>query len=93
MAKPTTVCPQHGPQGMGFACIHVARAIDSGEQVGFFSREASEMDRPWAWCRSCEAHFVATNEDWKEIAAVADFKLLCSACWDEAKRVLFHGSA
>ncbi|MFO0681195.1 MAG: hypothetical protein U0234_04045 [Sandaracinus sp.] len=26
----------HGRQGIGLACTHVAHAIDSGEQVGFF---------------------------------------------------------
>jgi hypothetical protein len=74
---------------MGFACIHVARAIDTGESAGFFWCDDPEMDRPWAWCASCEARFVETSSDWKELGRVADFKLLCAECWDEAKRVLF----
>ncbi len=74
---------------MGFACVHVARAIDTGEQVGFFWCDDPEMARPWAWCAACERHFVTTNSNWKELASVAEFKLLCAGCWDEAKRVLF----
>lgn len=89
MSRPRTTCPTDGPQGMGFACIHVARAIDTRERVGFFWCDDPEMDRPWAWCAACEKTFVATKSDWDALARVADFKLLCSGCWDEGMRVLY----
>lgn len=88
MDRPRTKCPVHGAQGMGFTCIHVAVAIDSRAPVGFFTRDDPEMDRPWAWCASCESTFVASHEDWDAVSKVAEFKLLCAVCWDEAKRVL-----
>ena len=77
-------CSRHGPQGFGIACIHVARAIDSGEQVGFFLSDDEEMARGFAWCAACEAYLLEAG-DMRELAKVADFKILCAACWDEAK--------
>jgi hypothetical protein len=59
-------------------------------QVGFFWSEDPEMDRPWAWCAACERHFLGAGSDWNELARVAEFKLLCTACWDECKRALYE---
>jgi hypothetical protein len=74
---------------MGFACIHVAIAIDSGADVGFFWSDDEEMDRPWAWCAECEALLKRTGSDWAALRDAADFKVLCAMCWDTAKHVLF----
>jgi hypothetical protein len=83
-------CSKHGTQDLAIACIHVCRAIDSGEPVGFFWDPQTDGPRPDAWCRSCEQwnlqHPGATTEEWM---AIADFKLICVRCWDEAKSVLY----
>jgi hypothetical protein len=83
----TTECAQHGMQGMALACIHVARAIDSGAKVGFFCDESSDLARPDAWCRACNDLLTANgwSEDWFR---QADFKILCAACWDLAQESL-----
>lgn len=84
-------CRAHGRQGIGLACTHVAHAIDSGEQVGFFWGDDVDTARPDAWCAACERALVALNgassDDWFQRA---DFKILCAGCWDEAKRVLYR---
>ncbi len=90
MAK-TTVCGRHGSQGIGLACIHVARAIDSGDQVGFCWGDDVDLARPDAWCLACNHALAAlagaSSEQW---FLDADFKVLCAACWDEAKRLLYR---
>jgi hypothetical protein len=81
-------CLRHGAQDLAIACIHICRAIDRGERVGFFWDPATAGPRPDAWCRACEtwnlAHPDAPFEEWRQ---VADFQLLCVQCWDEAQQV------
>lgn len=85
-------CSTHGPQGMGLACTHVAHAIDSGEQVGFFWGELpDDAARPDAWCSACEERWLARppgelTDDWFRSC---QFKILCAHCWDLAKQVLY----
>ena len=87
-------CPAHGRQGIGLACTHVAHAIDSGARVGFFWGDDTDIARPDAWCTACNEKLLAlrgaSSERWFE---EADFKILCAACWDEAKLRLFGPSA
>ena len=83
-------CGKHGKQGIGLACIHVARAIDSGDQVGFFWGDEQDTARPDAWCEACERTLVALNgQSGDEWFNDAQFKILCAGCWDEAKRLLY----
>jgi hypothetical protein len=82
-------CDRHGPQGFGIVCVHVALAIDSGKQVGFFLSPDPEMARPFAWCAACERYVEEHGGDVRKLAAVADFKIICARCWDEAKAVLY----
>lgn len=82
-------CGRHGKQGFGIVCVHVAKAIDSGEQVGFFWSPDPEMARPFAWCSACEEFLNKNGGDVRTLASVADFKLICAKCWDEAKAVLY----
>ncbi|MFO0810793.1 MAG: hypothetical protein U0746_19355 [Gemmataceae bacterium] len=86
-------CATHGAQDLAFACIHVCRAIDSGEKVGFFWSADSDGPRPEAWCSACDQwsreHPNATTKEWMK---AAEFQLLCVRCWDEAKRVLYSQS-
>jgi hypothetical protein len=87
----TANCPKHGKQGIGLACTHVAHAIDSGAQVGFFWGDDEDAARPDAWCRKCEQALVAMNGQSSEQWFIdAQFKILCAACWDEAKRNLYE---
>jgi hypothetical protein len=87
----TANCPRHGKQGIGLACTHVAHAIDSGAQVGFFWGDDQDTARPDAWCWECEQALTALNGDSSERwFKNAPFKVLCAACWDEAKRVLYE---
>lgn len=86
-------CPRHGRQGIGLVCTHVAHAIDSDARVGFFWGDDTDTARPDAWCLACESALVAlagaSSEGWFRDA---QFKILCAACWDEAKRQL-HSNA
>jgi hypothetical protein len=83
-------CPKHGVHDIGLVCRHVAYAIDSGEQVGFFWGDDTDTARPDAWCLACEQALLAlkgaSSAEW---FVKADFKILCASCWDEAKRVLY----
>jgi hypothetical protein len=46
--------------------------------------------RPDAWRRACEQALVALNGQSSEQWFIdARFKVLCAACWDEAKRILY----
>jgi hypothetical protein len=82
-------CDRHDDQEFAIACIHVCCAIDSGADVGFFSSTESSGPWPDAWCSASEQwsveHPNATADEWMMIA---NFKLLCVQCWDEAKRAL-----
>ncbi|MGB4812813.1 MAG: hypothetical protein WBP13_10110 [Methylophilaceae bacterium] len=80
-------CPQHGNQGIGLLCIHAAIAMDSGENVGFFTNDNTDLTRPDAWCAACEQQLAAEgwSEEWFESA---DFKILCACCWDIAQQRL-----
>ncbi len=86
-------CPEHGEQGIGLVCAHVAHAIDSGASAGFFFWDECDdgYARPDAWCRECEAALLAVpdgepQDDWFE---ACDNKVLCAACWDLAKYRLY----
>jgi hypothetical protein len=86
-------CSHHGRQGIGLVCTHIAQAADRGEQVWFFWGDVTDTARPDAWCLKCEQALRrlpagAFSDAW---FAACDFKVLCSACWDHAKRVLYDG--
>lgn len=80
------LCEQHGSKDMAFTCIHIAMAIDNRAKVGFFYSEAEEDLPQIAWCRACEQWLLDNGEEWTDVfQANADFKMLCSDCFDEAK--------
>ncbi|MFH6998422.1 hypothetical protein ACHRVZ_10850 [Flavobacterium sp. FlaQc-57] len=80
------LCDMHGSKEMSFSCIHIAMAIDLKEKVGFFYSEAEEDLPQIAWCGACEQYLLDNGEEWTDIfQAKADFKMLCSDCFDEAK--------
>lgn len=79
-------CEVHGLKEISFSCIHIAMAIDSKEKVGFFYSKAEEDLPQIAWCNSCEQYLLDNGEEWTEVfQAKADFKMLCSDCFEEAK--------
>jgi hypothetical protein len=87
--KRTVNCPEHGPQGIGLVCTHIAHAVDSGKQVGFFWGDDTDGARPDAWCLECENALVKlpkdeSTENWFR---KCDYKIFCAACWDRAKTV------
>jgi hypothetical protein len=52
----------------------------------------TDMARPDAWCHDCERALRqgpagATTETWFE---TCEFKVLCAACWDHARSVLYE---
>lgn len=82
----TIICDLHGSKEMSFTCIHIAAAIDSKNQVGFFYSEAEEDLPQIAWCSSCEQYLLDNNEEWTDtFETLAEFKMLCSDCFEEAK--------
>lgn len=84
------LCGQHGSKDMSFACIHIAMAIDKKEKVGFFYSEAEEDLPQIAWCGSCEQWLLDNGEEWNDaFETLADFKILCADCYDEAKEIQF----
>lgn len=80
------LCEQHGSKEMSFTCIHIAMAIDNKAKIGFFYSEAEEDLPQIAWCRACEQWLLDNGEEWTDVfQAKADFKMLCSDCFEEAK--------
>jgi hypothetical protein len=84
-------CKKHGRVGFGIACIHICRAIDSGEQVGFYwGSQHERLARPDAWCAACEDSLRQhENAAAEELKTVMDHQFLCERCWDEAKANLY----
>jgi|SRR5262249_6221045 hypothetical protein len=85
-------CREHGLQGISFVCTHIAHAVDSGKQVGFFWGDDTDTARPDAWCWACNQALLAvppntSTEDWFR---KCDYKIFCAACWDYAKHVLYE---
>lgn len=82
----TTDCSKHGPQGIGLVCQHIAHGVDAGQTVGFFWGDDTDLARPDAWCKACDDALLVSNDDpgWVDDAG---FKIVCAACWDEAKRI------
>lgn len=80
------ICEIHGSREMAFACIHIAEALNEEKKVGFYFSEA-EGDLPQiAWCGSCEQYLLDNGEEWtKDFQSLADFQMLCSECFEEAK--------
>jgi hypothetical protein len=89
--KEEVTCPQHGRQGIGLVCTHIAHAVDSGKPVGFFWGDETDTARPDAWCHACEQALLAvppgqSTEAW---FLACDYKVFCAACWDLANQRLY----
>lgn len=79
-------CTTHGPSDFAFVCIHIGDAMNTSEKVGFFWSDPMDEFPAIAWCNSCESWLLQHEEEWTEVfEQQADFKLICSACYEEAK--------
>jgi hypothetical protein len=83
MTNKTCDCPTHGKQGIGLVCTHIAHAVDTNEKVGFFWGDDTDLACPDAWCEAGEGADDISEQWFRD----ADFKVFCSACWDQAKQV------
>jgi len=84
-------CSVHGRQGIGLVCTHIAHAVDSGKNVGFYWGDDTDTARPVAWCYACEQARLSVPEGQAtdQWFLSCDYKIFCAACWDYAKLVLY----
>ncbi len=75
-------CDQHGESLPTFVCHHLV----GGSGLGFFYADDPGNPRPDAWCKACDDVLTRVGEWNDESEAFANITLLCSACYDEAKR-------
>ena len=82
-------CHRHGLSEMSFVCIHIGLAMDTDQSVGFFWFEATETQPAIAWCDACEKWLIQHGETWNDdFKDQADFKLVCSGCYESAKKAM-----
>jgi hypothetical protein len=79
-------CRVHGEQQQTFVCRHLAKAVQTGEKVGFFWSGEPRGD---AWCAACEAVRIregGLTGDWNDRSEeFAGITLLCGACYDRVR--------
>jgi hypothetical protein len=86
MADETVECGLHGRQPISFVCTHIAHGLLDGSTPGFVTAPEDDHPLPLAWCNACDAMVESLGGDWSEEASSrAAFKLLCAACYGEAK--------
>ena len=78
-------CDAHGPQPISFACTHIAHGLLDGTSPGFvIAPEEPAEAYPLAWCAQCER--LIGEAGWRRwLDELADFKMLCAACYLEAR--------
>ena len=81
-------CGIHGRQRMAIACTHIAHGLLDGTTPGFVIAPEADEPLPNAWCDQCEVMVDSLGGDWGgEANGRADFKILCAACYGEAKGI------
>jgi len=87
MAQDETIdCGIHGRQEIAFACTHIAHGLLDGTTPGFVIAPEANEPLPFAWCDACETMVDQLGGNWgKEASERADWKMLCAACYNEAK--------
>lgn len=84
-------CAIHGPQNESFVCEHIAESLDTRVPVGFHWAADSEQLHPDAWCSACDDAWNRAGGKWTtEVGATLNVKLICGACYDEAKSIWEH---
>ncbi|HEY7819504.1 MAG TPA: hypothetical protein VIG29_14875 [Vicinamibacteria bacterium] len=78
-------CPEHGSSASTLVCQHLIAGQGLGFHVGI-DPEAPDALWPDAWCADCEAVLLREGE-WTDAAvAQADFRPLCSSCYQRVRR-------
>ena len=81
-------CSEHGKQQATYVCQHIVQSLLDRKPRGFWwSSECSENPRPDAWCSECEDLVNRVGEWNDESEGFAGVKLLCAACYDQAKEM------
>ena len=81
-------CGVHGRQPIAFACAHIAHGLLDGTTPGFVIAPEGDESLPNAWCDQCDLMVESLGGDWGgEASERADFKILCAACYGEAKGI------
>ena len=89
---PKVRCEIHGMQDETFVCQHIFESLRSGVPVGFIAAADPDTARPDAWCSACERARVVAGGEWtKELNELLNIRLLCGACYDQARRVSTSG--
>ena len=85
-------CCEHGKQQETFVCQHTVQSLRDHEPRGFWwSSENPDNPRPDARCSKCE-DLVNQTGTWEGKAEkFAGIKILCGACYDNAKKLNFPG--
>ena len=89
MSKKYIECALHGKQEIGLLCTHLAHSLLDRIPVGFHEFDDADLSRPDAWCDECEKteKQIETDQDQEDWFTSCDYKILCAACWDEAKEL------
>jgi hypothetical protein len=79
-------CERHGLQDETFVCQHVVSSLHDRAPRGFHWSQGSDQHRPDAWCSECNERLRQGGWEWtRETEQAAGVRLLCGACYDEAK--------
>jgi hypothetical protein len=85
-------CNCHGWQQETFVCQHIATSLSTGVPVGFHWSANSTNPHPDAWCSMCEQARIGAGGDWSpEVEEQLNVKLLCAACYEQAKSIWSYG--
>jgi len=83
-------CCEHGKQQATFVCNHVVESLHDETPRGFWWANDPDNPRPDAWCSECEKRLKANDGEWnEEIETLANIRLLCGVCYDNAKSLNF----
>src|ERR1700694_3503889 len=85
-------CHLHGWQKQAFVCQHIVQSLRTGLPVGFHWSSESTSSHPDAWCTECEEARIEVGGEWApEVEEKLGVKLLCGACYDQAKSIWSNG--
>lgn len=78
----TIHCDRHGDNREAFMCQHLLE----GSGLGFFT-DVDDVSNPHpdAWCSICEKEREESGQ-FTDAYALATFKLVCGACYEEIKQ-------
>ena len=81
-------CQSHGLQERTFVCQHIVQSLHTRLPVGFFVGPESTEARPDASCNICNDARESAGGEWTdEVMKIVQLKILCGACYDEAREL------